>query len=89
VCDARPVFDRERTAIEGFVTQTTLKLMYENQTEDTGCIEVVLTPELLGELLDKAEKAKKKIEVIRRSVQVWIPDGLAESTSQERNEDES
>jgi len=82
VCDVRPVFNRGRTAIEGFVTQTTLKLVYETQTDDAGCIEVVLPPDLLHELLDKAEKAKKKIEVLRESIQIWIPDGLAESTSQ-------
>ena len=50
VCDARPVFDREQTTIEGFVTQTTLKLVYESQSDDTNCIEVMLSPRIRLEI---------------------------------------
>jgi hypothetical protein len=89
VCDARPVFDRDRTTIEGFVTQTTLKLVYETQTDDTHCIEIALTPELVGEILDKAEMAKKKLQVLKESINRWIPEGLAENTSQIPGESET
>jgi hypothetical protein len=82
ICDARPVFDREQRTIEGFVTQTTLKLVYETQTDDTNCIEVVLTPKMLVQLREKAEKAQKKLEVLWEGIQNWIPDGLAETKSQ-------
>jgi len=89
VCDARPVFDREQRTIEGFVTQTTLKLVYESQTDDTACIEVALTPKMLAELLDRAEKAQKKIQVLRESVERCIPDGLAANTIQTTDGDGS
>jgi hypothetical protein len=88
LCDARPIFDPDRQTIEGFVTQTIFKLVYESQTEDIGCIEVVISPELLGELLDKAEKAKRKLDVLRSSVQRWIPEGLAEDTSHAGSENQ-
>jgi len=81
VCDARPVFDRELTTIEGFVTKTTLKLMYETQSDDTRCIEIALSPELVGKLLDEAEKARKKLQALGESIRRWIPEGLAEHTS--------
>ncbi|HKI17947.1 MAG TPA: hypothetical protein VKA15_08700 [Isosphaeraceae bacterium] len=82
VCDARPVFDRERTTIEGFVMETTLKLVYESQSEDLNCIEIMLSAKLLGQLLDKARKAKKKLQVLGESIERWIPAGLADSTLQ-------
>ena len=89
VCDARPVFDRERTKIEGFVTLTTLKLVCETQADDTSCIEIMLSPELVGELLDKAAKAQKKLHVLRESIHRWIPEGLSETASQVTDENES
>lgn len=79
LCDARPIFDSARTMIEGFVTQITLKMVYETQTEETECLELVLDPDLLDELLSKADIAKKKLDVLRDSVRRWLPDGLAES----------
>ncbi len=89
VCDARPVFDREQTTIEGFVTQLTLKLVYETQSDDTRCIEIALSPELVKELLDEAEKARKKLEALGEFIRRWIPEGLAEPTSQIPDENES
>jgi len=89
VCDARPVFDRERSTIEGFVTQTTLKVVYEGQTDNSACIEVVLTPKMLAELLERAQKAQKKIQVLRESVERWIPNGLAADTLQTTDGDGS
>ena len=77
VCDCRPVFDADRRSIEGFVTLTTLRLGYETQAEQNGCIEVQLSPAQIKELLEKAEKAQRKIEVMRESIQDWIPGGSA------------
>jgi hypothetical protein len=73
------VFDSTRHAIEGFVTHTILRVQYETQTDDAGCIELVLSPAQIKELLEKAEKALRKIELLRESIQKWIPDGLADS----------
>lgn len=79
VCDARPVFDSERRTIEGLVTQTILKIVYETQDEGTDCIELVLSPEQLKQLSDKVKKAEQKLDVLRTAIQTWIPDGLAET----------
>jgi hypothetical protein len=78
ICDARPVFDPEQTKSEGFVTQTTLRVEYEAQTEEAGCVELELSPGLLKDLVEKAEKAQKKIDILRDSIRAWIPNGLAE-----------
>jgi hypothetical protein len=79
VCDARPVFDSERSTIEGFVTQTILKIVYDTQQEGTDCVELVLSPEQLKQLGDKVEKAHQKLDVLRVAIQMRIPDGLAHS----------
>jgi hypothetical protein len=78
ICDARPIFDSKRTVIEGFVTQTTLRMSYETQTGESGCIELALSPEMLKILSDKAEKARQKTERLRESIRAWLPDGLVE-----------
>ena len=64
VCDARPVFNHEQPMIEGFVALTTLKLVYETQTDDASCLEVMLSPELVEELFDKTEKAKAQLRAL-------------------------
>ena len=89
VCDVRPVFDHDQTMIEGFVALTTLKLVYETQTKDVSYIEVMLSPELVEELMEKTEKAKAQLQVLKESVHRWIPGGLSENTQQITDEDES
>ncbi|MFI5456741.1 MAG: hypothetical protein ACHRXM_14945 [Isosphaerales bacterium] len=79
VCDARPVFDSERSTVEGFVTQTILKIVFDSQQEESKSIELVLSQEQLEQLGDKVGKAKRKLEVLRTSIQTWILNGLAET----------
>jgi hypothetical protein len=76
--DARPVFDEERQHIEGFIPLITLKLTYDTQTEETGTAEVLLTVDMLEELLEKANKARQKVSVLRESLNQWIPEGVVE-----------
>ena len=80
VCDARPVFDSDRSSIEGIVTQTILKIVFDSQQEESNCIELVLTEKQLKQLGEKIGKAQQKLEVLRTSIQRWIPNGLAENT---------
>jgi hypothetical protein len=49
----------------------------------------MLSPELVEELLDKTEKAKAQLQVLRESIHRWIPGGLSENTLQVTDEDES
>lgn len=79
VCDARPVFDSDRSSIEGFVTQTILKIVFDTQQEESNCIELVLTAKQLKQLGEKVGQAQQKLEVLCTSIQRWIPNGLAET----------
>lgn len=76
ICDARPVFDQDRQQIEGFIPLTTLKLMYESQTEESGSVEVVLSVDVLEELLEKSKKAQEKVTLLRDFLSKLIPDGV-------------
>ena len=54
--------------IEGFVTQTILRVGYETQTEEAGCIELVLSPVQLKDFLEKVEKAQRKVYLLRKFI---------------------
>lgn len=77
VCDARPIFDSERRTIEGFVTQTILKIDYETQPEGSGRVELVLSTEQLKRLGETVEKAQRKLEVLRSVIKNWELDSTA------------
>ena len=62
------------------MTQIILRIGYETQTEEEGCIELAMSLAQLKQLSEKAEKARTKIEVLRKSIQDWMPGGLADST---------
>jgi hypothetical protein len=78
ICDVRPVFDRAREHVEGLVPLTTLKLVYETQSDETKCIELLLSADVLKDLLAKAEKAYQKQTIMRDFFDRWIPDGFLE-----------
>ncbi|HUY32640.1 MAG TPA: hypothetical protein VMV69_07640 [Pirellulales bacterium] len=80
LCDARPVFNKDRDRIEGLFPVVLLKLQYERQNEQTEVVELVLRPEILRDLLDKCEKARQKLNVLRESIVDWVPGGLGESS---------
>lgn len=61
---------------------TTLKLIYETQTEETKCIELLLSADVLKELLEKANKVQQKLAIMRDFFDQWIPDGFLELPEQ-------
>ena len=61
----RHCLDRAREHVEGLVPLTTLKLVYETQTDETKCIELLLSTDVLKELLTKAEKVHQKLTIMR------------------------
>lgn len=68
ISDIRPVFNEDRSDIEGAVPVTTLRL---DIAESAGCpstIQVHLTEQQLADLLMKAESARKKIGVIKKAL---------------------
>jgi len=66
ICDIRPVFDEERSKIEGAIPVSTL-IVDVVQTDGTSSrIQVRLNEQEVADLLSKAEFAKAKLAVIRR-----------------------
>ncbi len=68
VCDARPIYNRSRDDIEGYVPLATAKLQYQKQDTTVEQIEFVMTPEELDILILSAEQAKRKLSVLARSL---------------------
>ncbi len=77
VCDARPVFDVRREKIEGLLTQTLLKVVYEGQNDEMQCVEFVLTKKHLDDLGKKLDQARQKLEALETAIRAWIPEGFA------------
>jgi len=75
ICDARPVFNKERDQIEGMIPITTLKLVYERQNEAREEIELALNAEQLKSLREEAEKAEKKLSTLSEAITGWLPEG--------------
>lgn len=65
ICDIRPVFNEDRSVIDGAVPVTTLRLELVELNGTTSSVEVRLTEQQVVDLSDKAESAKKKISVIK------------------------
>ncbi len=77
VCDARPVFNKSRTEVDGFVLITTLKIHFESSKSESKEIEFVLTPSELDAFIDEAADAKKKINVLAKKLSQFLPIGFA------------
>ncbi len=78
ICDCRPVFDEARTHVEAMTPLTTLRIIYDDETETGRAFEVLLPTAELEDLISKATQAQRKLTVLRESIQQWIPDGLAD-----------
>lgn len=68
ICDMRPVFDEERSKIEGAIPITTLRLSTIGADGIPSSIEVRLTEQQVADLLAKARLAESKISVIKRTL---------------------
>jgi hypothetical protein len=68
ICDARPVFDEQRTKIDGIVTITTLRVDHLDPDGVQRRAEFRLTEQQLGDLCLKAESAKRKLQIIKNTL---------------------
>ncbi len=68
ISDIRPVFNEDRSAIEAAVPVTTLRLDIVESAGSPSTIEVRLTEQQVADLLMKAECAKTKIAVIKKTL---------------------
>ena len=78
ICDIRPVFNAQRDLVEGMMPLTTMKIVYEAPDEETRVLEVQFSREMLNELVEKAQKAQQKLDVLNRSIADWTPSGLVD-----------
>jgi len=76
ICDARPVYNNARDDIDGYVALATMKLVFQRQNSDTEEIELVLTPDEIDLLIDRAQKAKQKIDVMNTKLTSCLPNGI-------------
>ena len=73
VCDLRPIFDENRGKLEGMMPYTRLHIVATGVDGLPKSFEVELTHQQVLDLAGKATKAKSKLEVLRTSVEQWLP----------------
>jgi len=78
-CDMRPVFDRPRQNVEGFVTLANLRLIYRGQDETKHACEVALTEDELKKLIKKSEEALAKLELLK-SISGRLTQGMEDTS---------
>ena len=76
ICDLRPIFDERRENVEGMMPYTRLHIVATGEDGLPKPFEVELTHQQVIDLLEKAEKAKSKLEALRQSIKTWLPGGL-------------
>ena len=76
ICDLRPIFDEDRRQIEGMMPYTRLRVVATGADGLPKSFEAELTQQQVHDLAEKASKAKVKLDVLRDSVQKWVPSGL-------------
>lgn len=69
ICDLRPVFDAAHNQIEGYVALATLCIRYIRQNNDRDVFEVCLTEDEVSMLIETANDALKKLQIMKDSVQ--------------------
>jgi len=75
ICDLRPIFDEDRKHLEGMMPYTRLRVVATGPDGLPNAFEAELTQQQVHDLVDKASKAKDKLDVLRKSVEKWLPGG--------------
>lgn len=81
VCDARPVYNESRSEIEGYVPLTTMRIYFDRPNDESDAIEFVLTPAELDTVIERANQAKAKLNVMQLTFSRWIANGTGEDES--------
>ena len=76
ICDLRPIFDESRKNVEGMMPYTRLHIVATGEDGLPKPFEVELTHQQVIDLAVKTRKAKSKLEVLRQSIENWLPGGL-------------
>jgi hypothetical protein len=78
ICDARPVYNEDRTDIEGYVPLATMKLYFSRPNEQQDVIELTMSPEEIDAVIERAQKAREKLNVMQRKFSAWLANGTGE-----------
>ncbi len=74
ICDIRPLFDENRERVEGMMPYTLLEIVATGRDGLPKSFEAILTCQQVHDLVEKTEKAKHKLEVLRDSIEKWEPE---------------
>lgn len=73
ICDVRPVYNDDRTDIEGFVPLATMKLFYDDANGEQEVIELTITSDDLDSIIERATKAREKLNVMQKKFSEFLP----------------
>lgn len=76
ICDLRPIFDEDHKQIEGMMPYTRLHIVATGEDGLPNSFEAELTFQQVSDLQAKATKANSKLELLRKSIESWLPEGL-------------
>ncbi len=76
ICDLRPVFDENRENLEGMMPYTRLHIVATGEDGLPKPFEAELTYEQVIDLAENAGKARSKLDVLRQSIETWLPGRL-------------
>jgi len=75
ICDARPVYNDDRTDINGFVPLATMKLFYDDPNGEQEVLELTMTPDDLDSIIERATNAREKLNVMQKKFSEFLPNG--------------
>jgi len=75
ICDVRPVYNEDKSDIEGFVPLTTMKLYFDRPNAEKEAVEVVLTADQLDEVFERVAGAREKLSIMQNKFSAWLPNG--------------
>ncbi len=76
ICDLRPVFDEDRNSVEGLIPVTHLKIVATGGDGLPNVFEADLTAKQVSDLAEQAEKAVRKLAVLREKAEAWAESGM-------------
>jgi len=78
ICDARPVYNDDKTDIEGYVPLATMRIYYNRPNEQQDVIEFTMTPAEVDAFIERATQAREKLNVMQRKMSGWLANGTGE-----------
>jgi hypothetical protein len=78
ICDARPVYNDDKTDIEGYVPLATMRIYFNRPNEQQDVVEFTMTPAEVDAFIERASQAREKLNVMQRKMSEWLANGTGE-----------